>query len=111
MPLALAGVSERDVLDFWRAQPFDLGLQSYEGNCDGCFLKAWGKLCAIEQNRPGTLDWWADMEIVGKGQFVTEHSYLSIQETVQRQPGLFNFAALDADREHDADCGAWDCAA
>lgn len=47
----------------------------------------------------------------GKGQFVTEHSYRSIQQTVQRQPALFNFAALDTDREHDADCGAWDCAA
>lgn len=112
LPLALAGISERDVLDFWRTQPFDLGLQSYEGNCDGCFLKAWGKLCAIEQNRPGTLDWWSAMEEgPGKVQFVIEHSYRSIQQTVQRQPALFNFAALDTDREHDADCGAWDCVA
>lgn len=111
LPLAVAGVSERDVLAFWREQPFDLGLKSYEGNCDGCFLKAWGKLCAIEVEHPGTLDWWAEQERQIGGQFVTEHSYRSIQETVRAQPGLFDWKTLDADREHDADCGAWDCAA
>jgi 3'-phosphoadenosine 5'-phosphosulfate sulfotransferase (PAPS reductase)/FAD synthetase len=111
LPLAMEGITERDVLAFWRGQPFDLGLRSYEGNCDGCFLKAWGKLCAIERDRPGTMDWWAEQEAVVRGQFVTEHSYRSIQETVRGQPALFDFAALDADREHDADCGAWDCVA
>jgi 3'-phosphoadenosine 5'-phosphosulfate sulfotransferase (PAPS reductase)/FAD synthetase len=44
-PLVDAGVTEADVLRFWKSQPFDLALPNhptlgtYEGNCDGCFLK------------------------------------------------------------------------
>lgn len=39
LPLADAGISERDVMAFWAVQPFDLKLRTYEGNCDLCFLK------------------------------------------------------------------------
>src|SRR5581483_1825939 len=35
-----AKVTEEDVMNFWASQPFDLQLQSYEGNCDFCFLKS-----------------------------------------------------------------------
>jgi elongation factor Ts len=42
-----AGVTVRDVGAFWSAQPFDLGLRHYEGDCDLCFLKGRGKLAAI----------------------------------------------------------------
>jgi 3'-phosphoadenosine 5'-phosphosulfate sulfotransferase (PAPS reductase)/FAD synthetase len=111
LPLALAGVSERDVLAFWKAQDFDLQLRSYEGNCDMCFLKSFGKLCQIEAERPGSADWWKQQEVVGKGRFVTEYSYAELQDTVQRQGRLFDWAAVDStEREHDAECGAW-CAA
>ena len=117
-PLSEAGVSVADVASFWQAQPFDLGLMPFEGNCDGCFLKAYGKLCEVEKQRPGTLDWWADEERkatasavkVTGARFVTEYSYADIQRTVAAQPE-FPWHLIDTtDREHDAECGAW-CAA
>lgn len=68
MPLARAGVTEPDVLAFWRQQPFDLGLSAdpilgtYRGNCDGCVLKATDKLLRIEREEPGRLAWWEKLE-------------------------------------------------
>ena len=37
LPLADAGVREADVLEWWKRQPFDLGIPSYAGNCACCF--------------------------------------------------------------------------
>jgi len=68
MPLADAKVDETEVLAFWKAQPFDLGLPvdpvlgTYQGNCDGCILKATDKLLRIEREEPGRLKWWEDIE-------------------------------------------------
>ena len=39
-PLALAGITEKDVKEFWRNQDFDLQVPRYRGNCDGCHLKS-----------------------------------------------------------------------
>jgi 3'-phosphoadenosine 5'-phosphosulfate sulfotransferase (PAPS reductase)/FAD synthetase len=61
-PLFDAGVSEADVLAFWRGQPFDLQLQSHEGNCDLCFLKGAGKIERVLKDRPELADWWIRME-------------------------------------------------
>ena len=122
LPLALAGVTRRDVLTFWFGKPtidlrilpnnlpqgFDLGLDDYEGNCDQCFLKAFAKLCAVESKRPGTADWWSGQEIKIGGRFVTEYSYAELQDAVQRQGRLFDWSVVDStEREHDAECGAW----
>ncbi len=114
LPLVTAGVGNRDARAFWREQPFDLGLEPHEGNCDGCFLKTYGKLCRIEADQPGTLDWWADQERAVTAtarpsgtRFVTEYSMEDIQRAVRNQ-GVFDWAAIDStDREHDAECGAW----
>lgn len=68
MPLARAGITEPNVLAFWRKQPFDLGLAvdpvlgTYRGNCDGCVLKATDKLLRIEREEPGRLAWWEQAE-------------------------------------------------
>jgi 3'-phosphoadenosine 5'-phosphosulfate sulfotransferase (PAPS reductase)/FAD synthetase len=61
-PLADAGITEADVMAFWASQPFDLKLQSYEGNCDMCFLKKWSKIHRLATERPHDLDWWAEQE-------------------------------------------------
>ena len=108
MPLADAGVSNRDVRAFWRGQDFDLQLLPFEGNCDGCFLKARPKLWEVERTRPGTLEWWARMEEgPGKGRFVTEYSYRELIRDVRRQPDLFAGGLFDDDPDMDAECGAW----
>lgn len=61
-PLQKAGVMERDVMAFWRSQPFDLKLKQYEGNCDLCFLKSRHKLESLIRDNPGMVDWWAEQE-------------------------------------------------
>jgi 3'-phosphoadenosine 5'-phosphosulfate sulfotransferase (PAPS reductase)/FAD synthetase len=117
-PLHSAKASNRDVRAFWRKQDFDLQLLPFEGNCDGCFLKAYPKLVEVERTRPGTLKWWAEAEaeakakvtsITGKSsgaQFVTEYSYAQIADTVRRQPDMFA-NVFDDDPEMDAECGTW----
>lgn len=131
LPLDDAKASQRDVFRFWFGklsisevveacrtlggnalamllpQGFDLGLFGFEGNCDGCMLKARAKLWEIERTKPGTLQWWADMEVIGKGQFVTEYSYAELIRDVRTQPDLFAGGLFDNDPEMDAECGTW----
>lgn len=62
-PLAEAGVDKAEVLAFWRAQPFDLGLRgAWEGNCDGCYLKRKAAILRMIQDHPERMAWWAEME-------------------------------------------------
>lgn len=110
MPLEKAGIVKADIMAFWREQPFDLGLLGFEGNCDGCFLKSYGKLCETESRRPGTLDWWIAQEEAVAGltskksgaQFVSRFSYRSIQDAVRAQ-AVIDFDSDDDD--YDAECG------
>lgn len=102
MPLAKARVTKRDVLAFWAAQPFDLGLRDYEGNCDLCFLKSRGKLEQLIRENPSSAEWWIEQERIGKGRFVTEYSYRDLRDQVARSPVMPGI--LD-DEEHDAECG------
>ncbi|MCK2094597.1 phosphoadenosine phosphosulfate reductase family protein [Thauera aromatica] len=67
MPLAEAGITVHDVIDFWQSQPFDLRLLSVngrtlEGNCDLCFLKPRGQRLALIKARPEAAEWWIRME-------------------------------------------------
>lgn len=62
-PLAYAGISRSNVLDFWKAQPFNLQLfGDVHGNCDLCFLKDMGKLQKIIQQYPERASWWIEAE-------------------------------------------------
>jgi 3'-phosphoadenosine 5'-phosphosulfate sulfotransferase (PAPS reductase)/FAD synthetase len=107
LPLDDAKVSNRMVRAFWAEQPFDLGLLPFEGNCDGCFLKARPKLYEIERTKPGTLAWWADQEVRAKATFVTEYGYAELIDSVRRQPDLFAGGLFVDDPEMDAECGLW----
>jgi 3'-phosphoadenosine 5'-phosphosulfate sulfotransferase (PAPS reductase)/FAD synthetase len=67
LPLAEAGVTVREVSEFWRTQPFDLELltvngRTLEGNCDLCFLKPRGQRLALIKARPEAARWWMRME-------------------------------------------------
>ncbi|WP_372918693.1 Nin-like protein [Sandarakinorhabdus sp.] len=67
-PLADAGVTARDVAEFWRAQPFDLALAGrWEGNCDGCFLKSRAAILRMHADHPERMAWWAKMEAIPRG--------------------------------------------
>ena len=62
LPLADAGVREADILDWWKRQPFDLGIPSYAGNCDLCYLKGRAKLIRLIRADPSRADWWIEQE-------------------------------------------------
>lgn len=62
VPLADAKVTEADVLAFWTDQAFDLQLETWEGNCDLCFLKGKEKKVRILMDHPELAQWWLDAE-------------------------------------------------
>ena len=62
LPLADAGVRQADVLDWWKRQPFDLGIPSYAGNCTLCMLKGRAKLIRLIRQDPTLADWWIEQE-------------------------------------------------
>jgi 3'-phosphoadenosine 5'-phosphosulfate sulfotransferase (PAPS reductase)/FAD synthetase len=108
MPMATqAGgmIRKAQVEAFWKAQPFDLQLQPYEGNCDLCFLKAKGKLRTIIREDPSRAEWWDKQEQQIGARFVTEYSYADLVREVAASPLL----ALEPgdDDEFDAECGLW----
>ena len=66
-PLVPAGVTKKIVGDFWRSQPFDLGLANnngvtMHGNCDLCFLKGGHQVLSLIAEKPARAVWWAKME-------------------------------------------------
>ncbi len=92
LPLADAGVTESDVLAFWKAQPFDLQLKPDEGNCDLCFLKGYSKIVNIVRDRPDLAEWWAQQEERIGGTFRNDRpSY----RAMLNQPDLFKDTVTD----------------
>ena len=66
-PLVTAGIGKADVGEFWKKQPFDLGLPNfngvtYHGNCDLCFLKGESQTRSLIAEKPVRAVWWAKME-------------------------------------------------
>ena len=67
IPLVAAGVTKETVGDFWRDQPFDLGLPNMNGvtmhgNCDLCFLKGGAQILSLIAEKPERAIWWAKIE-------------------------------------------------
>ena len=58
LPLVDMRVFEQDVFRFWSAQPFDLNLKTYEGNCDLCIKKSEKKILTILAENPGIEEGW-----------------------------------------------------
>lgn len=122
-PLSDAAVTERDVLAFWKRQPFDLRLKSYEGNCDLCFLKSAGKITRIMRERPDLVGWWVEQEAAkaavagSNGDCFRQDrpGYAELLERTLRQGTLFDHSAFDdhqsceigcTDQEPEADLAA-----
>jgi 3'-phosphoadenosine 5'-phosphosulfate sulfotransferase (PAPS reductase)/FAD synthetase len=111
MPMSKAKATVHHVKAFWDAQPFDLQLASYEGNCDLCFLKSNGKLKRIIRDNPGMAGWWKEQEAIasvtatGAGaHFSEDRTYASLEREVQTQPYMPGLLE-DDDEEHDVECG------
>jgi 3'-phosphoadenosine 5'-phosphosulfate sulfotransferase (PAPS reductase)/FAD synthetase len=102
MPLADAGVTKADVLDFWASQPFDLKLpvingETIGGNCDLCFLKALPKIITLVAQKPERAIWWAKMEDWAQTQTsgdgnkfrIDRPRYADIHKFIDRQSDMF----------------------
>ena len=95
-PLATAGISVGDVLDFWSKQPFDLDTITVNGNsllsnCDLCFLKKADHLMGLIIDKPERAIWWANMEKKVNARFNQAHpSYSDMLNFNVSQQKLFN---------------------
>lgn len=105
-------VRKSDVMDFWKDQPFDLGLAPHEGNCDLCFLKSRPAKIAIIRELPDRANWWEAEERTAKcsvkingqanARFISDESMHDLRLSVERT----NPIPL-GDEEFDAECGLW----
>lgn len=53
---------KQDVLDFWANQPFDLGIDEWDGNCRGCFKKSFKKIFKQLDSNRSAIDFHIEME-------------------------------------------------
>lgn len=106
MPLADARVTVDDVRAFWAEQPFDLQLETWEGNCDLCFLKGKGKRIRIMADRTDLADWWIDKERGGATFRADTAPYAKLAEFARRQMSLP--VVTDRDGEDLRDCACTD---
>ncbi len=107
-PLSRAKVTKADVMEFWRAQDFDLGLRSYQGNCDLCFMKGRGIRKRIIAENPAAATWWNEQERAVDGFFDRRDRVADLVREVRQSPDLFD-EPFD-DEEYDVECGtSGDC--
>ena len=116
LPLADAGVREADVLDWWKRQPFDLGIPSYAGNCTCCFLKGRAKLIRIIREDPTLANWWIKQEAKvanrtgpdGRAcesmkRFHLGETYAELKQAALDDRDLFDEAAVPTDESDNTD--------
>lgn len=118
-PLFDAGVTKSDVVLFWKKQPFDLKLRSWEGNCDLCFLKGELKRRRIMEDRPDLAGWWVRQEAeAARREGVEPHaarfrdkgpSYAALLEQTQAQGRLFDNALFPDPDQVDDPTDLGDC--
>lgn len=96
VPLADAGVSNQDVLAFWRAQSFDLRLpvingKTMHGNCDLCFLKPPAQRLSLIAEKPSRAVWWIAREVSIGARFTKDGpSYAQIAVFAHDQRDAFD---------------------
>ena len=106
-PLVSAGIKKEDVGAYWKGAPFDLGIPSWMGNCDLCFLKGKQTLLRTIRENPKVADWWADQELLKRGngsfaQFSKRHSVKDLLDMALSTPTL---PILDDEGGVDCFCG------
>ena len=104
VPLAVAGVTKKDVSAFWQTQDFDLELPNMggvtmHGNCDLCFLKGGNQIASLIEEKPERAIWWARMETLAQSSSLStgdgarfrkdRPSYQQILDNTKEQISLF----------------------
>ena len=99
-----------EILDWWKKQPFDLGLKDHEGNCDACHKKSTPKLVRIAQENPRAFDWWGVMEnkygLAGHNEDGTPRTFYRGHRTAQDIVAMSKLLTCFpyADEEEDGGC-------
>ncbi len=107
-PLSRAKVTKAAVMEFWRAQDFDLGLRGYQGNCDLCFMKGRGIRKRMIAEDPRSAWWWAEQERAVDGFFDRRDRVADLFREVRDNPDLFDEQFPDED--YDVECStSGDC--
>lgn len=66
--------------------PFDLGLKSYQGNCDLCWKKSLKKKLRILKEEPKVAEWYVEMERkYGQGEAFNEQDEKQISYSFHRK--------------------------
>lgn len=101
-PLARVGIGAKDVGEFWKNQPFDLGLPNFNGvtmhgNCDLCYLKPASQIASLITEKPERAIWWARMEALALASKPTgavfnkdRPSYSAMLQFSQEQRDMFD---------------------
>lgn len=99
LPLADAGITKRDVGDFWKSQSFDLGLHNnngvtMHGNCDLCFLKGANQVFTLIKEKPERAIWWAKQEALALASKPSGAVFRSDRPSYQR---MYDYALAQED--------------
>ena len=91
-PLNDWGISVQHVNEFWayNKQGFDLGLKSYEGNCDLCHLKSLKKKRQIIRDKPAVTGWWEKQERRTGSQFDATCTVSQLKRATLSAPMFFD---------------------
>lgn len=96
LPLVDAGVTRKQVNEFWNTSSFDLEL-SYRhgvtalGNCDLCFLKGPDQIMGLIKDKPDRATWWAKQEKAIGATFRSDRpTYTTMQKYINNQADMFN---------------------
>lgn len=91
IPLVRAGITQKDVQNFWENNSFNLGISFNNGitplgNCDLCFLKGRHQIMSLISDKPERAIWWADMEkLIGATWRKDRPSYSEMNKYVGQQ--------------------------
>lgn len=101
MPLIKAGVTQKDIQNFWNANSFNLKLPFNNGitplgNCDLCFLKGGNQIVSLIADKPQRAVWWAEMETKIGGTWRSDRpAYKEMMQFVDQQKDLFSDESID----------------
>jgi len=91
MPLYKDNITENDVLEFWKNQPFDLEIHSHMGNCDLCFNKKLSKKLHLIKENPHVANWWIEMEKLIGSKFNKNYTIEKLVKMSNDQIDIFDY--------------------
>lgn len=100
-PLIQAGITQKDIQEFWNNNSFNLKLPFNNGitplgNCDLCFLKGGNQIVSLIADKPERAIWWAAMETKVGGTWRSDRPpYKEMLNFVDRQKDMFSDESID----------------